>query len=154
MQVHFHFQSQLATNDHVFPKAIRHLIANLPVQELDLAFVRGRWVCQRAVLQMQLYSPRSQNSQCSVLLQFADRWGPPQLPVTPPGATLRSRFLPHIQDMHEMQYAWGNLTHTLSGLFCSSLNFLVSPPAPMHNGSLSTGQGCCIHMSGTRYSVT
>jgi hypothetical protein len=54
MQVHFHFQSQLATNDHVFPKAIRHLIANLPVQELDLAFVRGRWVCQRAVLQMQL----------------------------------------------------------------------------------------------------
>ncbi|KAL0049666.1 hypothetical protein WJX82_007177 [Trebouxia sp. C0006] len=97
--VHFHFQSELATNDLIFPKAIRHLIVNLPVQELDLAFVRGRW--------------------------FADRWGPPQLPVTPPGATLRSRFLPHIQDMQEMQYAWGNLTHTLSGLFCSSLNFLA-----------------------------
>ncbi|DBA96687.1 hypothetical protein WJX77_007388 [Trebouxia sp. C0004] len=97
--VHFHFQSQLAKNDPIFPKAIRYLIANLPVQELDLTFVRGRW--------------------------FADRWGPPQLLVTPPGATLRSRFLPHIQDMLEMQYAWGNLTHTLSGLFCSSLNFLA-----------------------------
>ncbi len=56
MQVHFHFQSELATNDLIFPKAIRHLIVNLPVQELDLAFVRGRWVCQRAVLQLQLYS--------------------------------------------------------------------------------------------------
>ncbi|KAL0032283.1 hypothetical protein WJX79_002357 [Trebouxia sp. C0005] len=102
--VHFDFQSQLAPHDHVFPKAIRHLIANLPVQELDLAFVRGRW--------------------------FADRWGPPQLPITPPGATLRSRFLPHIQDMQEMQYAWGNLTHTLSGLFCSSLNFLADAAMP------------------------
>lgn len=139
MQVHFDFQSQLAPHDHVFPKAIRHLIANLPVQELDLAFVRGRWVCERAVLQLQLYSHGLQHSRHSVLLQFADRWGPPQLPITPPGATLRSRFLPHIQDMQEMQYAWGNLTHTLSGLFCSSLNFLVSPPAPLLSGNMSRG---------------
>lgn len=58
---------------------------------------------------------------------FPEKWGHPQLPVHPPGATLQSRFLPRLQDMQELLYAWGNLTHILSGMFCSSLNFLADP---------------------------
>ena len=44
MQVHFHFTSQLVTSDNTFPRAMQNLISNLPVRELDLAFVHGRWV--------------------------------------------------------------------------------------------------------------
>lgn len=42
----------------------------------------------------------------------------------PPGATLQARFQP-FEEQAELQQAWGNLTHALSGLFCASLNFLV-----------------------------
>ena len=45
MQVHFQFRSQLVLADTVFPKAIQKLLVNLPVQQLELAFVHGRWVC-------------------------------------------------------------------------------------------------------------
>ena len=46
MQVHFHFESQLLPDDKVFPKAMQRLISDLSVQELELAFVHGRWVIQ------------------------------------------------------------------------------------------------------------
>ena len=46
--------------------------------------------------------------------------------VTPPGATLRARFS-SVDQAEPLMHAWGNLTHTLSGLFCSSLNFMVGP---------------------------
>ena len=48
--------------------------------------------------------------------------------VTPPGATLRARFSSSPDQAEPLKHAWGNLTHTLSGLFCSSLNFMVGLP--------------------------
>lgn len=44
LQVQFHFTSQLVLTDTTFPRAIQNLIASLPVTELELAFVHGRWV--------------------------------------------------------------------------------------------------------------
>lgn len=61
-----------------------------------------------------------------VLLQFSERWGPPPMSVASPGATLRARFSPVHKQAMPLMSAWGNLTHTLSGLFCSSLNMMVS----------------------------
>ena len=52
LQVHFHFKSQLVPTDDIFPRAIKNLIASLPVTELDLAFVHGRWVCLQCSLAM------------------------------------------------------------------------------------------------------
>ena len=60
-----------------------------------------------------------------VLTQFSERWGHPPVLVTPPGATLRARFALPADQGEPLRHAWGNLTHTLSGLFCSSLNFMV-----------------------------
>ena len=61
----------------------------------------------------------------ALTLQFSDRWGPPPIPAASPGATLRARFAPVAGQAEPLRSAWGNLTHTLSGLFCSSLNFMV-----------------------------
>ena len=44
LQVHFRFESQLVASDNVFPKAMQTLIRDLPIKELELAFVHGRWV--------------------------------------------------------------------------------------------------------------
>ena len=128
-------------DDNTFPKAMQRLITNLSVQELELAFVHGRWVIVTSRLAV-TFVKKTLSSHIRMhninnisttylfyLLQFPENWGHPQIPVTPPGATLRSRFLPDLQDIQDLMSAWGNLTHTLSGMYCSSLNFLVSAKA-------------------------
>ncbi|KAL3156874.1 hypothetical protein ABBQ38_001141 [Trebouxia sp. C0009 RCD-2024] len=51
------------------------------------------------------------------------------------GATLRARFSPAAEQAKPLMSAWGNLTHTLSGLFCSSLNTMADASqvaVPLH----------------------
>ena len=123
LQVHFQFKSQLVPADNTFPKAIQNLIAVLPVTELSLAFVHGRWVCSQCCCCCMCHSPKQ--NKAPVLSQFSEKWGTPPAPVASPGATLRARFSTAAGQAEPLRSAWGNLTHTLSGLFCSSLNFMV-----------------------------
>ena len=63
MQVHFHFQSQLVASDNTFPRAMQNLISNLPVRELDLAFVHGRWVRSTSACHVSLAEGNQDSSQ-------------------------------------------------------------------------------------------
>ncbi|KAK9154869.1 hypothetical protein Sjap_002349 [Stephania japonica] len=107
---HFHFESTTPpTKDyghhhHLFPKAIYQLVHKFRICELELSFTQGRW--------------------------NYERWGGSD-PISssnakPPGVELWAIFdvpLDHVDA------TWKNLTHTLSGLFCASINFLESTTA-------------------------
>ncbi|GMH32251.1 hypothetical protein BSKO_00085 [Bryopsis sp. KO-2023] len=96
---HFHFEQSAGGGKHhqSFPRAVDQLTNALDFVEIDVAFTRGRW-------------------------RF-ERWGEPVIPPRPPGAELIARY-PHYISPHQLLLEWGNLTHALSGLFCSSLNLL------------------------------
>ncbi|MQM05038.1 hypothetical protein Taro_037840 [Colocasia esculenta] len=107
---HFHFESRVppsSTNGrhhHLFPKAIAQLVNKFQIQELELSFTQGRW--------------------------NYERWGGldyiPRVNAKPPGLELWAMFdLP----IDQIDATWKNLTHALSGLFCSSINFLESTTA-------------------------
>ncbi|KAK6940522.1 GPI transamidase component PIG-T [Dillenia turbinata] len=104
---HFHFQSRApptASYGHhhrLFPKAIYHLVHKYRIREMELSFTQGRWNYER----WGGFDPISSNN------------------AKPPGVELWAVFdVPeHLVDAY-----WKNLTHTLSGLFCASINFLES----------------------------
>lgn len=74
------------------------------VRELELSFTQGRWNYER----WGGYDPLSSSY------------------AKPPGVELWAVFdVPQ----HEVDASWKNLTHTLSGLFCASINFLESSTA-------------------------
>ncbi|KAK9992834.1 hypothetical protein SO802_022537 [Lithocarpus litseifolius] len=105
---HFHFETAappLSTSHgrhhHLFPKAIAQLVQKFHVKEMELSFTQGRW--------------------------NYDRWGGfdpiSSSNVKPPGVELWAVFdVPKDQ----VDASWKNLTHTLSVLFCASINFLES----------------------------
>ncbi|KAJ6797137.1 GPI transamidase component PIG-T [Iris pallida] len=107
---HFHFQSTAppsadnGRHHHLFPKAIAQLVQKFHIQELELSFTQGRW-------------------------NYESWGGSDPMSSTnakPPGVELWALFdLP----TNEVDVTWGNLTHSLSGLFCSSINFLASSNA-------------------------
>lgn len=104
---HFHFESKAppttvyGRHHRLFPKAIYQLLHKFRVQEMELSFTQSRW--------------------------NYERWGGLD-PISssnakPPGVELWAVFdVPR----HEVDASWKNLTHTLSGLFCASINFLES----------------------------
>ncbi|KAK8640153.1 hypothetical protein V6N13_007912 [Hibiscus sabdariffa] len=106
---HFHFQSSapLTSNGrhhHLFPKAISQLVQKFRVKEMELSFTQGRW--------------------------NYESWGGfdsiPSSNAKPPGVELWAVFdVPQ----YLIDSLWKNLTHTLSGLFCASINFLESSTA-------------------------
>lgn len=105
---HFHFTNKLPPIDsyghhhRLFPKAIYQLVQKFRIQEMEISFTQGRW--------------------------NYDKWGGMDPVVTssakPSGVELWAVF--GVPD-DQIDGTWGNLTHALSGLFCSSLNFLASP---------------------------
>lgn len=79
-------------------------IQKFRVRELELSFTQGRWNYER----WGGYDPLSSSN------------------AKPPGVELWAVFdVPQ----HEVDASWKNLTHTLSGLFCASINFLESSTA-------------------------
>ncbi|KAL5205012.1 hypothetical protein ABZP36_009883 [Zizania latifolia] len=107
---HFHFRSSAPPSaaairhHHLFPKAIAQLVHQFHIRELELSFTQGRWNYE----QWGGYDPMSTNY------------------AKPPGVELWAAFdLP----LGEIDATWKNLTHTLSGLFCASINFLESSTA-------------------------
>ncbi|KAK6937634.1 GPI transamidase component PIG-T [Dillenia turbinata] len=104
---HFHFQSRApptASYGHhhrLFPKAIYQLVHKYRIREMELSFTQGRWNYER----WGGFDPISSNN------------------AKPPGVELWAVFdVPE----HQVDAYWKNLTHTLSGLFCASINFLES----------------------------
>ncbi|CAN0915372.1 GPI transamidase component PIG-T [Linum grandiflorum] len=102
---HFHFQSRAPESNgrhhHLFPKAIAQLVQKYRVKEMELSFTQGRWNYER----WGGFDPVSSSN------------------AKPPGVELWAVF-----DISQDQVDsyWKNLTHTLSGLFCASINFLES----------------------------
>ncbi|KAI4354348.1 hypothetical protein L6164_003218 [Bauhinia variegata] len=104
---HFHFQSKAPLSDsfghhhHLFPKAISQLVQKFNVRAMELSFTQGRWNYER----WGGFDPISSNN------------------AKPPGVELWADFdvLPH-----QVDASWKNLTQSLSGLFCASINFLES----------------------------
>ncbi|XP_010271693.1 PREDICTED: GPI transamidase component PIG-T [Nelumbo nucifera] len=107
---HFHFESRAPPTEiyghhhRLFPKAIYQLVQKFQIREMELSFTQGRW--------------------------NYERWGGFN-PITsanakPPGVELWA-----ILDVppDQVDASWKNLTHTLSGLFCASINFLESSTA-------------------------
>lgn len=106
---HFHFQSvapssrsnSYGRHHHLFPKAISQLVHKYRIKEMELSFTQGRW--------------------------RYDRWGGfdsiSSSNAKPSGVELWAVFdVPP----NEVDASWKNLTHSLSGLFCASINFLES----------------------------
>ncbi|KDP26371.1 hypothetical protein JCGZ_17529 [Jatropha curcas] len=104
---HFHFESTAPPSNsngrhhHLFPKAISQLVQKFQIKEMELSFTQGRWNYER----WGGFDPISSSN------------------AKPVGVELWAVF-----DVPEDQVdaAWKNLTHTLSGLFCASINFLES----------------------------
>ncbi|KAH1081546.1 hypothetical protein J1N35_021307 [Gossypium stocksii] len=104
---HFHFQSSAppstsnGCHHHLFPKVISQLVQKFRVKEMELSFTQGRWNYER----WGGFDPISSSN------------------AKPPGVELWAVFdVPQ----HHIDASWKNLTHTLSGLFCASINFLES----------------------------
>ncbi|KAI4356384.1 hypothetical protein L6164_000411 [Bauhinia variegata] len=104
---HFHFQSRAPLSDsfgrhhHLFPKAISQLVQKFNVKAMELSFTQGRWNYER----WGGFDPISSSN------------------AKPPGVELWAVFnVPPSQ----VDTYWKNLTHSLSGLFCASINFLES----------------------------
>ncbi|XP_035827009.1 GPI transamidase component PIG-T [Aplysia californica] len=81
---------------HLFPKALGEVLSRYNVQELHLSQTQGLWRHKQ--------------------------WGYP-VHDAPPGAELWVWFRPSVKDVDK---AWTELVNAVSGLFCSSLNFLDS----------------------------
>ncbi|KAI5422888.1 uncharacterized protein LOC127076516 isoform X1 [Lathyrus oleraceus] len=105
---HFHFQTEapvaedsFARHHHLFPKSISQLVKKFHIKAMELSFTQGRWNYERWG---GLDPISSQNAK-------------------PPGVELWAVFdVPQ----HQVDAFWKNLTHSLSGLFCASINFLES----------------------------
>ncbi|TYI55653.1 hypothetical protein E1A91_D11G155600v1 [Gossypium mustelinum] len=104
---HFHFQSSgppstsNGCHHHLFPKAISQLVQKFRIKEMELSFTKGRWNYES----WGGFDPLSSSN------------------AKPPGVELWAVFdVPQ----HHIDASWKNLTHTLSGLFCASINFLES----------------------------
>ncbi|KAL4571902.1 hypothetical protein LXL04_018669 [Taraxacum kok-saghyz] len=104
---HFHFESRVPPTSsyghhhRLFPKAIYQLVHKYRIREMELSFTQGRW--------------------------NYESWGGfdpvASTNAKPPGVELWAVFdVPSDQ----VDASWKNLTHTLSGLFCASINFLES----------------------------
>ncbi|CAL5058616.1 unnamed protein product [Urochloa decumbens] len=107
---HFHFRStappapSVGRHHNLFPKAISQLVKKYHISELELSFTQGRWNYE----QWGGFDPMSTSN------------------AKPPGVELWAVFdLP----LSEIDATWKSLTHTLSGLFCASINFLESSTA-------------------------
>ncbi|KAF9586987.1 hypothetical protein IFM89_039859 [Coptis chinensis] len=107
---HFHFEHRapFPNRDHqhysLFPKSIHQLVQKFRIREMELSFTQGRWDYER----WGGFDPVSSSN------------------VKPPGVELWAVFdVPP----NEVDETWRNLTHTLSGLFCASINFLDSTTA-------------------------
>ncbi|GAU44938.1 hypothetical protein TSUD_351530 [Trifolium subterraneum] len=105
---HFHFQTEAPISDHsfarhhsLFPKSIAQLVKKFHIKAMELSFTQGRWNYER----WGGFDPiSSQNAK-------------------PPGVELWAVFdVPS----HQVDTCWKNLTHSLSGLFCASINVLES----------------------------
>ncbi|CAO2827095.1 unnamed protein product [Amaranthus hypochondriacus] len=105
---HFHFDSQakFSSNNggyhsHLFPKAIYQLVHKFHIKEMELSFTQGRW--------------------------SYESWGGfdaiSSSNAKPPGVELWAVF---DAPLSQVDALWKNLTHTLSGMFCASINFLES----------------------------
>ncbi|KAL5062885.1 hypothetical protein RYX36_024622 [Vicia faba] len=105
---HFHFLTEapvaddsFARHHHLFPKSISQLVKKFHIKAMELSFTQGRWNYERWG---GLDPISSQNAK-------------------PPGVELWAVFdVPQ----HQVDASWKNLTHSLSGLFCASINFLES----------------------------
>ncbi|KIY99334.1 GPI transamidase component PIG-T [Monoraphidium neglectum] len=100
VQLQFTLSSPSRRHYSVLPKAIAQLAAGVPFEEVELSLTQGRW--------------------------HHHAWGSPLLPSKPSGAELRAAFSPSIPE-GQLPLLWGNLSHSLSGMFCASLNFLARP---------------------------
>nr|XP_043620579.1 GPI transamidase component PIG-T [Erigeron canadensis] len=107
---HFHFNTKLPpTNSYghhhrLFPKAIYQLVHKYRIREMELSFTQGRWNYES----WGGFDPVASSN------------------AKPPGVELWAVFdVPPDQ----VDASWKNLTHTLSGLFCASINFLESSTA-------------------------
>ncbi|KAL9303364.1 hypothetical protein ACSQ67_020627 [Phaseolus vulgaris] len=105
---HFHFQNEaplhadsFARHHHLFPKSISQLVQKFHIKAMELSFTQGRWNYER----WGGFDPISSHN------------------AKPPGVELWAVFdVP----LHQVDASWKNLTHSLSGLFCTSINFLES----------------------------
>ncbi|GMH30938.1 hypothetical protein Nepgr_032781 [Nepenthes gracilis] len=105
---HFHFESKANLSPsnggrhfRLFPKSIYQLVHKFHIREMELSFTQGRWNYEY----WGGFDPISRNN------------------ARPPGVELWAIFdVPPSQ----VDALWKNLTHTLSGLFCASINFLES----------------------------
>ncbi|KAL2319263.1 hypothetical protein Fmac_028232 [Flemingia macrophylla] len=105
---HFHFQNEaplaahsFARHHHLFPKSISQLVKKFHIKTMELSFTQGRWNYER----WGGFDPISSHN------------------AKPPGVELWAVFdVPQ----HQVDASWKNLTHSLSGLFCASINFLES----------------------------
>ncbi|KEH18200.1 GPI transamidase component Gpi16 subunit-like protein [Medicago truncatula] len=105
---HFHFQTKapihqdsFARHHHLFPKSIAQLVKKYHIKEMELSFTQGRWNYERWG---GFDTISSQNAK-------------------PPGVELWAVFdVPP----NQVDASWKNLTYSLSGLFCASINFLES----------------------------
>lgn len=107
---HFHFTNSLppakihGRHHRIFPKAIYQLVQKFSIGEMELSFTQGRWDYER----WGGFDPLSSAN------------------AKPPGVELWALFdVP----LDQIDATWRNLTHALSGLFCSSINFLESSAA-------------------------
>ncbi|KAL2933748.1 GPI transamidase component PIG-T [Bienertia sinuspersici] len=105
---HFHFDSKAFSSSsnggyhlHLFPKAIYQLVHKFHIKEMELSFTQGRWNYER----WGGFDPVSSSN------------------AKPPGVELWAVF---DAPPSQVDALWKNLTHTLSGLFCASINFLES----------------------------
>lgn len=107
---HFHFETgapetpSYGRHHRLFPKSIAQLVKKFHIQEMELSFTQGRW--------------------------NYESWGGFE-PIAssnakPPGVELWAVFDVPPDDVDA---SWKNLTHSLSGLFCASINFLESSTA-------------------------
>ncbi|KAJ3671900.1 hypothetical protein LUZ60_007979 [Juncus effusus] len=103
---HFHFRTVAppsphnGKHHHLFPKSISQLVKKHHIRELELSFTQGRW-------------------------NYAKWGGSDPLSTAnakPPGVELWALF--DLSSKPEIDATWRNLTHSLSGLFCASINFL------------------------------
>ncbi|RZC83034.1 hypothetical protein C5167_045821 [Papaver somniferum] len=107
---HFHFDTKTPPTEtygrhhRLFPKAIYQLVQKFRIREMELSFTQGRWNYER----WGAFDPMSSSN------------------AKPPGVELWAVFdVPP----HQVDANWKNLTQTLSGLFCASINFLESSTA-------------------------
>ncbi|GAB4841349.1 hypothetical protein Ancab_022076 [Ancistrocladus abbreviatus] len=105
---HFHFDSKANISSYndgchlrIFPKAIYQLVRKFHIREMELSFTQGRWNYEY----WGGFDPMS------------------SINAKPPGVELWAVF---DAPPSQVDALWKNLTHTLSGLFCASINFLDS----------------------------